>query len=150
MSVANPAVSLRRLRLWACAVVFPKLKISTKWTGVANTSYLLSRRCLSLWRKWNLKKEGDPKMDIKPLRDRVVVRPNVRRLSDILYVPNNEKFNEGTVVAIGPQVRDARVGDFVKYGNGTYLDWPVHEVDGQDYQIIQEADIAMIVEAENG
>jgi co-chaperonin GroES (HSP10) len=89
-------------------------------------------------------------MDIKPLRDRVVVRPNVRRLSDILYVPNNEKFNEGTVVAVGPQVRDTRVGDFVKYGNGSYLDWPVHEFDGQDYQIIQEADIAMIVEAENG
>jgi co-chaperonin GroES (HSP10) len=103
---------------------------------------------MSLWRK--RKKEEGRKMDIKPLRDRVVVRPVVRRLSDILYVPNSEKFNEGTVVAVGPKVRDAQVGDFVKYGNGTYLDWPVHEVDGQDYQIIQEADIAMIVEAENG
>jgi co-chaperonin GroES (HSP10) len=152
MSVANPAVSSRRPRLWACAVVFPKLKTSTKWTGVANTSYPLSRlfQFMTLWRKRKSKNEGDPKMDIKPLRDRVVVRPVVRRLSDILYVPNSEKFNEGTVVAVGPKVRDAQVGDFVKYGNGTYLDWPVHEVDGQDYQIIQEADIAMIVEAENG
>jgi co-chaperonin GroES (HSP10) len=83
---------------------------------------------------------------LKPLRDRIVVKPEVRRLSDILYVPNKEPFNEGTVVAVGPAVRDTKVGDFVKYGNGSYLDWPIHEFEGQDYQIIQEADVAMIVE----
>jgi len=86
---------------------------------------------------------------IKPLKDRVVVQPRVRKLSDIIFTINSEKMNEGTVVAIGPNVRDAQVGDFVKYGNGTYLDWPVHEFDGQDYQIIQEADIACIVEEDH-
>lgn len=86
---------------------------------------------------------------IKPLRDRVVVQPRVRKLSDIIAVTNNEKFNEGTIVAVGPNVTDAKVGDWIKYGNGTYLDWPVHTMEGQDYQIIQEGDICVIVEEEN-
>jgi co-chaperonin GroES (HSP10) len=83
---------------------------------------------------------------IRPLHDRVVVRPNVRQLSSVLHVQNNEKFNEGTVVSVGPRVRSVAVGDFVKYGNGTYLDWPLVEVDGCDYQIIQEADVACVVD----
>lgn len=83
---------------------------------------------------------------IQPLRDRVVVKCQVRKMSDILYVVNNEKMNEGEIVAVGPQVYDAKVGDFIKYGNGTYLDWPIQNFDGQDYQIIQEADICLIVE----
>lgn len=88
-------------------------------------------------------------MPIRPLRDRVVVKPRVRKLSEIIAITNNEKFNEGTIVAVGPNVRDAKVGDFIKYGNGTYLDWPVHEDEGQDYQIIQEADICVVLEEEN-
>lgn len=86
---------------------------------------------------------------IKPLKDRVVVQPRVRKLSDIIFTINSEKMNEGTIVAIGPNVTEAKVGDFIKYGNGTYLDWPVHEFDGQDYQIIQEADICLIVEEDH-
>jgi len=85
-------------------------------------------------------------MRIRPLHDRVVVKPFVRKLSDIIHVVNKEKFNEGRIVAVGPQVYDAKVGDKIKYGNGTYLDWPVQNFDGQDYQIIQEADIACVVE----
>lgn len=83
---------------------------------------------------------------IKPLRDRVLVRPQVRQLSELIHVINREPFNEGTIVAVGPDVYDVKPGDFVKYGNGDYLNWPVHNVDGQDYQIIQEADIAAVVE----
>jgi len=84
---------------------------------------------------------------IQPLHDRVVVRPNVRKLSDIIYVNNKESFNEGTVVAVGPKAEQTQVGDFIKYGNGDYLKWPVHHIDGQDYQIIQEADICAVLEA---
>jgi co-chaperonin GroES (HSP10) len=84
---------------------------------------------------------------LKPLRDRVVVKPLTRNLSDIIYVNNKEPFNEGTIVAIGPLVKDCKVGDFIKYGNGDYLNWPVHRIDDQDYQIIQEADICAVVEA---
>lgn len=83
---------------------------------------------------------------LRPLRDRVVVKPTVRELSTIIHVTNKEPFNEGTVVAIGPLVDQTKVGDFIKYGNGDYLNWPVHKIDGQDYQIIQEADICAVVE----
>ena len=82
---------------------------------------------------------------LRPLRDRIVVKPNVRKLSDIIYVKNTEKHNEGTVVAIGPRVRETQVGDVVKYGNGTFLDWPIIEEEGEQYQIIQEADICFIM-----
>jgi co-chaperonin GroES (HSP10) len=84
---------------------------------------------------------------LKPLRDRVVVKPLTRNLSEIIYVNNKEPFNEGTIVAIGPLVKQVEVGDFIKYGNGDYLNWPVHRIDDQDYQIIQEADICAVVEA---
>ena len=84
---------------------------------------------------------------LKPLRDRVVVKPTVRELSTIIHVNNTEPFNEGTVVAVGPLVDQTKVGDFIKYGNGDYLNWPTHNVAGQDYQIIQETDICAVVEA---
>ena len=83
---------------------------------------------------------------LRPLNDRVLVKPSVRQLSDIIWVNNKEAFNEGTIIAIGPLVDQAAVGDFIKYGNGDYLNWPTQRIDGQDYQIIQEADICAIVE----
>lgn len=83
---------------------------------------------------------------IRPLRDRIVVRPQVRHVSDVIYIDNREPFNEGTIVAVGPLVEQAKVGDFVKYGNGEYLNWPTQQIDGQDYQIIQEADVCAVVE----
>lgn len=85
---------------------------------------------------------------LRPLRDRVVVKPRVRTVSEVIYINNKEPFNEGTIVAVGPKVLDAKVGEFIKYGNGDYLKWPTHKIDGQDYQVIQEADIACIVEGE--
>lgn len=93
----------------------------------------------------NPKEEGHQRM-LKPLRDYVVVQPEVRSLSNIIYVNNKEPFNQGTIVAVGPKVSDAKVGDFIRYGNGSYLDWPSHRFNDQDYQIIQEADICFIHE----
>jgi co-chaperonin GroES (HSP10) len=83
---------------------------------------------------------------IKPLRDRIVVKPQMRQLSSIIEVNNKEPFNEGTVISIGPDVYDVKPGDFIKYGNGDYLTWPTHRIDGQDYQLIQEADVCAVVE----
>lgn len=85
---------------------------------------------------------------IKPLRNYIVVRPTVRQISDVLVVENKEKFNRGTIVAIGPKVTDARVGDFVIYGNGTYLDFPKIQHEGETFQMIQEADIAGVTDGE--
>jgi co-chaperonin GroES (HSP10) len=86
---------------------------------------------------------------IRPLRDRIVVKPRARHLSDIIHVVNREPFNEGTIVAVGPLVEQAKVGDFIKYGNGDYLNWPTQRFNGQDYQIIQEADVCAVVEFDN-
>jgi co-chaperonin GroES (HSP10) len=84
---------------------------------------------------------------LKPLRDRVVVKPQVRHISDIIIINNKEPFNEGIIVAVGPDVNECKPGDFIKYGNGDYLNWPTHRIEGQDYQIIQEADICAVVES---
>ena len=90
---------------------------------------------------------------IRPLNDRVLVKPSIRQLSKVLIVDNKEPFNMGTVVAVGPGKRDKRgnikpldtkVGDFIRYGNGDYLNWPTVKHDGEEYQIIQEADICWI------
>jgi co-chaperonin GroES (HSP10) len=59
----------------------------------------------------------------------------------------------GTVVAVGPGKRDkrgnikpldAKPGDSIRYGNGDYLKWPTVKIGGEEYQIIQEADICWI------
>ncbi len=83
---------------------------------------------------------------LRPLHDRVVVKCSERVLSSIVYAVNRESMNEGTIVAVGPRVKTAQPGEFIKYGNGTYLDWPIHEMDGEKFQIIQEADIACVVD----
>ena len=90
---------------------------------------------------------------ISPIQDRVLVKPEIIQLSSILFVENKEKHNSGTVVAVGPgkvdsrgrrKPLDAKPGDKIRYGNGTYLDWPIIEYEGEKYQIIQEADICWI------
>ena len=82
---------------------------------------------------------------IRPMGNKVVVKPLVRQLSSVLIVKNTEPFNEGTVVATGPKATEISVNDFIKYGNGDYLKWPTHNIDGQDYQIISEMDICAVV-----
>lgn len=90
---------------------------------------------------------------IRPLQDRVLVKPSIRQLSEILIINNREPFNMGTVVAVGPGKRDkrgnikpldAKPGDSIRYGNGDYLKWPTVKIEGEEYQIIQEADICWI------
>ena len=78
------------------------------------------------------------------LRDRILVKPIERKLSDIIEVRNTEKFNLGTVIAKGPKANDVEVGQTVRYGEFTF---PEYREDGQKYQIIQEADVAAVVEA---
>ena len=46
---------------------------------------------------------------LKPLQDRIVVKPDVRELSSVIIVENKEADNMGTVVAVGPgKVRNGR------------------------------------------
>ena len=93
-------------------------------------------------------------MAIKPLGDRVVVKPLEASDEKVgsLYVPDTakEKPQEGTVEAVGPGRVDAgktiapevKVGDRVLYGkySGTEI-----KQDGKDMLIVRESDILAIV-----
>lgn len=94
-------------------------------------------------------------MNIKPLADRVVVKPLEQDEAKVgsIYIPDTakEKPQEGEVVAVGTgKVSDngekvkleVKVGDRVLYGkySGTEV-----TVDGVDYLIMRESDILAII-----
>lgn len=94
-------------------------------------------------------------MNIKPLADRVVIKPSQaeERTKGGIILPDTakEKPVVGQVVAVGPgKVTDdgkkvaleVKVGDKVLYGkySGTEVN-----VEGEDYLIMREADIFAIV-----
>lgn len=94
-------------------------------------------------------------MKIRPLADRVVVKPAAaeEKTKGGLIIPDTakEKPQQGEVVAVGPgKVADSgqtlapqvKVGDKVLYGkySGTEI-----QVDGQDYLIMRESDLFAIM-----
>ena len=94
-------------------------------------------------------------MKIKPLSDRVVVKPEAveEKTASGIILPDTakEKPQEGTVVAVGPgKISDSgnaikmtvKVGDKVLYGkySGTEV-----TVENQDYLIMKENDIFAIL-----
>jgi len=87
---------------------------------------------------------------IKPLADRVVVKPleaQEKTVSGII-IPDSakEKPQRGTVMAAGPGTKDdkmeVKIGDVVLYGkySGTEI-----SLDGKDYLIMKQTDILAIV-----
>lgn len=90
------------------------------------------------------------KLTIKPLADRVVVKPDTaeEKTSSGLFIPDTakEKPQRGEVVAAGAGTKDnpltVKVGDKVLYGkySGTEL-----QIDGADYLIMRESDIYAIL-----
>ena len=94
-------------------------------------------------------------MNIKPLADRVVVKPLEQDEAKVgsIYIPetSKEKPQEGEIVAVGPGTTsdsgkktplDVKVGDRVLYGkySGTEV-----TVGGEDYLIMRESDILAII-----
>lgn len=94
-------------------------------------------------------------MAIKPLADRVLVKPLVsnEKTAGGIYLPDTakEKPQEGTVIAVGPgKVSDdgkkitmeVKVGDRVLYGkySGTEV-----MIDGEENLIMRESDIFAIL-----
>jgi chaperonin GroES len=96
-------------------------------------------------------------MNLKPLDDRIVVKPNEaeERTASGLVIPDTakEKPQQGAVLAVGPGKRsdqsgelipmDVKVGDTVlysKYG-GTEI-----TVDGDDLLVLSARDVLAIVE----
>ncbi|MFA5300355.1 MAG: co-chaperone GroES [Lutibacter sp.] len=90
------------------------------------------------------------KINIKPLADRVLVKPlpAEKTTASGLIIPDSakEKQQKGTVMAIGKGLKDepmtVKVGDTVLFGKfaGSEL-----VVDGVEYLIMRESDILAIV-----
>ena len=90
-------------------------------------------------------------MAVKPLSDRVLVKPNPaeEKTASGLFIPDTakEKPLMGKVVAVGPGTAEikmeVKVGDMVIYSKyaGTELS---HE--GEDYLVMKQSDLIAIVE----
>ena len=94
-----------------------------------------------------------------PRDDYILVRPIDRYQSDRLLVVSNEKYTQGTVVAVGPGKRSkkgvihpltVKPGDFITYGdlNRGYDFYPTYFENGVAYRILQEADVCFIADPE--
>ena len=96
-------------------------------------------------------------MNLKPLGDRIVVKPSEQeeQTASGIFLPETakEKPQQGTIVAVGPGVRndagdrvalDVEVGNIVLYAKyaGTNI-----KVEGDDILILKESDVLAIVEA---
>ena len=94
-------------------------------------------------------------VQVKPLADRVVVKPldESEQMRGGLYIPDTakEKPSQGEVVAAGPGKlsdegtrleMDVKVGDKVLYGKYSGTDVTL---DGEEYLILRESDILAIV-----
>ncbi len=94
-------------------------------------------------------------MNIKPLADRVVVKPieEQQQKEGNIIIPDTakEKPQQGEVVAVGPGktsesgenvAMEVKVGDKVLYGkySGTEV-----TIDGEDYLIMRESDILAVI-----
>jgi chaperonin GroES len=95
------------------------------------------------------------KVSVKPLADRVVVKPleESEQMRGGLYIPDTakEKPSQGEVVAVGPGKvsedgtrldMDVKVGDKVLYGKYSGTDVTL---DGEEVLILRESDILAII-----
>jgi chaperonin GroES len=98
---------------------------------------------------------GNGAGDVKPLSDRVVVKPldEAEQMRGGLYIPDTakEKPSQGEVVAVGPGKMsdegarlemDVAVGDKVLYGKYSGTDVTLG---GEEFLILRESDILAIV-----
>ena len=96
-------------------------------------------------------------MKIKPLADRVVIKPleekETTRGGIVIPDTAKEKPQEGRVIAVGPgkvlesgkvQPPGVKVGDRILYGK--YSGTEVTTKDGEEYLIIRQEDILAIIE----
>ena len=96
-------------------------------------------------------------MNLKPLGDRLVVKPSEQeeQTASGIFLPETakEKPQQGTIVAVGPGIRnesgdrvamDVAKGDKVLYAKyaGTSI-----KLEGDEYLILKESDVLAIVES---
>jgi chaperonin GroES len=98
-------------------------------------------------------------MKLKPLQDKIVVKPEIRELSSVIIVNNKEKDNMGTVVAVGPgkvingrrQEMPVAVGDYVRFGtmgSDEYLKYFEYFEDKERYLVMSWQDVCFLTEKE--
>ena len=102
-------------------------------------------------------------MKLKPMADKIVVKPDVRELSSVIIVNNKEVENMGTVIAVGPGKKlpngrredmPVEVGARIRFGTMNddrgeeYLKYFKYEEDGTKYLVMSWQDVCF-VEAEN-
>ena len=99
---------------------------------------------------------------LKPLGDKIVVRPDKRILSSVILVENKEYDNMGTVVAVGPgkkingrrQDMPVVVGQHVRFGTMSdnpkdeYLKYQEYFTNGERYLIMSWQDVCFITDGE--
>lgn len=87
-------------------------------------------------------------MNLRPLKDRIVVEPLERVKSEVLQVIMAEKDNMGVVVAAGPDAaKHLKEGEFVRYGTmgkDEYLKYQEYFVDGKRYLIMSWKDVCFV------
>ena len=98
---------------------------------------------------------------LKPLGDKIVVKPDVRTLSTVLIIDNKEVENMGTVVAVGPgkklsserrEEMPIEVGARVRFGtmnedkNEEYLKYFPYYEDGVKYLVMSWQDVCFVTE----
>ena len=102
---------------------------------------------------------GNGASNVRPLADRVVVKPleEAEQMKGSIYIPDTakEKPSQGEIVAVGPGkmsdegariAPDVTVGDKVLYGKYSGTDVTL---DGDEYLILRESDILAIVPSRN-
>ena len=95
---------------------------------------------------------------LKPMGDRIVVKPLERQKSKLVEVIMRENPNVGEVVAAGPGKVDAKgkftpnpckPGDKIRFGTAEeYLSFPQYIEDGQNYLIMSWKDVCWVDETE--
>ena len=84
---------------------------------------------------------------LRPLRDRIVVRPQERIKSAILHVVQSERPTIGTIVRTGPRATGVQPGDTVRFGTSEeYLSYTEILENGEKLLVMQEADVCFVQE----
>ena len=89
-------------------------------------------------------------MKLKPLKDRIVVKPITRIKSAIIDVIMDERDNMGNIVAVGDLAKQhLHIGEFVRFGtmgNDEYLKYQEYFEDGERYLIMSWKDVCFVSE----
>jgi len=87
-------------------------------------------------------------MNLKPLKDKIVVKPTERIKSSIIEVVMTEQFNMGSVIAVGKDAsKYVQPNDYIRFGtmgNDEYLKYQEYLENGERYLIMSWKDVCFI------